>query len=358
MDFVFEKVAQSKYSKARAGFLYTKHGVIPTPTFMPVGTLGTVKSLTPEMLDSCQTTIILGNTYHLSLRPGVDVLKKFDGLHEFMHWNKPILTDSGGYQVFSLSKNRKISEDGVLFSSHIDGSARMFTPSSVLELQRLFKSDIMMPLDICTPYLASYEQTEQDLCLTHKWERSLYEEWEKSPKDQWLFAIVQGGLFHDLREKSVEYLRKLDFPGYAVGGLSIGEPKENLEEMMAYTLALLPEKKPRYIMGLGLPENIDFAIKHGGDMFDCVIPTRLARHGQVFLRGNRVNIKKKCFQYDTTPLDSTCLCYTCKYYSRAYLRHLFLSKELLSHTLLSIHNVYYLNNYVQMIRQSIIDESM
>lgn len=356
-DFEFEIIKRSKKSKARLGKLKTPHGEIQTPIFMPVGTQATVKGITPVQLLAENVEIILSNTYHLALRPGVDLIKDFGGLHDFMGWQGPILTDSGGYQVFSLAKQRRISNQGVTFQSHIDGSKHLFTPESVLDLQFGFNSDILMPLDICSPYPCSEKQISADMSLTHQWARQAKNHWEKNHQNRWLFGIVQGGMYKHKREESAKALIDIDFPGYALGGLSVGEPPDLLAEMMAFGADLLPESKPRYAMGVGLPENLEWAISHGIDMFDCVLPTRLARHGQIFMTidgiAQRKNITRAEYSTDLTPLDSCCQCYTCKHFSKAYLRHLFMAKELLAHTLLSIHNIRFLMDLVQKIRDDI-----
>jgi queuine tRNA-ribosyltransferase len=354
-EFKFEIIKEDPKSKARAGILHTPHGPLETPVFMTVGTQATVKSVTPQQLHEMDVPILLANTYHLALRPGPDLIEKHGGLHKFMNWDKPILTDSGGYQVFSLSNQRKITPDGVTFKSHIDGSKHVFTPKSVIDIQRKLNSDIMMPLDICTEYPATKKKVAEDLKITHAWEKEAVEYWRHTNTPQWLFAIVQGGMYKDLRAESAETLSKMDFPGYAIGGLSVGEPRELLEEYIAYTAPLLPDEKPKYVMGLGLPENLDFAIQQGVDMFDCVIPTRLARHGQVFMKNERINIKKQCYKDDLTPIDSDCTCYTCQHFSKAYLRHLFIAKEILASTLMSIHNIHSLVNQVRSIRNRILE---
>jgi queuine tRNA-ribosyltransferase len=342
----FEITEESTKTKARKGILHTKHGSIKTPVFMPVGTQGTVKGLTVDMLDEIGAEVILGNTYHLSLRPGEDLIDSFDGLHNFMNWKKPILTDSGGFQVFSLSKMRKITEEGVMFKSHLDGSERFFSPESVIDIQRKIRSDIMMPLDVCSPYPCSKEQAKADCNITHKWEKRAKEHWQKNKNDQLLFGIVQGSVYKDLREESAKILTDLDLPGYAIGGLSVGEPMELMEEYIEHTLQFLPKDKPRYLMGVGMPENLEYAVNQGVDMFDCVLPTRLARHGQVFTSNGRMNIKNKQFFNDKNPIDANCQCKTCQNYSRAYLRHLFMAKEMLASILMTYHNVYYLINLV------------
>ena len=354
--FSFEIIQESKTSGARAGIIHTPHGSIKTPAFMAVGTQATVKSLTPEMVKACHSDILLSNTYHLALRPGTDLIEACGGLHTFMNWDKPILTDSGGYQVFSLANCRKIAKDGVTFKSHIDGSSHKFTPKSVIDHQRKLGSDIIMPLDICTEYPATRKKTESDMQITHNWETEAFEYWSKNPNQQALFAIVQGGMDKELRNKSAETLTALDFPGFAIGGVSVGEPLEDMHAIMTHTTPLLPKEKPRYVMGIGLPENLKHAVLQGVDMFDCVLPTRLARHGQFFLNTRRVNIQNAKFTTDTSPLDPDCTCYTCASYTRAYVRHLFKSKELLANSLLSIHNIHSLNTYVSQLRESILNE--
>lgn len=352
----FQVIKTSQKSKGRAGIFHTAHGPILTPAFMPVGTQGTVKSLTPDMLHGLGAQIILGNTYHLSLRPGIDLIKSFGGLHQFIGWDKPILTDSGGFQVFSLSKIRKITPEGVIFQSHIDGSKHLFTPENVVDLQLGFNSDILMPLDICSGYPTSYEQTHQELDITTAWETRAKKHWDIHHTHQQLFSIMQGGMYPDLRKKSAEALVALDFPGYAIGGVSVGEPTALLEEITAVSASFLPENKPRYLMGVGLPDNLSFAVGHGIDLFDCVIPTRLARHAQAMTSEGKLNIRNKQFTQDKSPLDPLCTCYTCRHFSRAYLRHLVMCQELLGHTLMSLHNVHYLVHLVEAIRNDILSE--
>jgi len=356
MKPVFEIVKKSKHSKARAGLLHTAHGTIQTPVFMPVGTLATVKSLTPPQLNDCGSQIILSNTYHLSLRPGEALVQKLGGLHAFMKWDKPILTDSGGFQVFSLSKIRKVTPEGVAFQSHIDGSKQWFSPQRVIDIQRALGSDIMMPLDVCTEYPATHEKTKSDLEITLKWIKESFEYWQENPNNQLLFAIVQGGLYTDLRKHCVDTMLNYDFPGYAIGGVSVGEPKEDLENLLAFCADLLPENKPRYAMGIGLPENLSFGVEHGIDMFDCVIPTRLARHAQALTSEGKLNIRNKQFTEDQDPLDPACSCYTCTTFSRAYLRHLVMCREILGHVLMSLHNVHFLVRWVDTMRERILNE--
>ncbi len=353
MPFRFEVLKTSKISQARAGRLHTPHGVIETPVFMPVGTQATVKGLTPDQILGTGAQIILSNTYHLALRPGMELIRKMGGLHRFMGWDRPILTDSGGFQVFSLSNIRKIRGGGVEFRSHIDGSKHFFSPESVIDLQLGFGSDIMMPLDICSPYPASEDQVLKDMELTHEWARAARRYWEPRADGRWLFGIVQGGMFAHLRKQSAEALTALDFPGYSIGGVSVGESRELMEQCIADTAPHLPVEKPRYLMGVGLPENLEFAIHQGVDMFDCVIPTRLARHGQVFIGRERVNVRRQEFREDERPIDPACGCYTCRHFSRAYIRHLVVAEELLAPVLMSIHNVQTLVTFVEAIRRSI-----
>ena len=332
---------------ARAGRLVTAHGAIPTPIFMPVGTVGSVKALAPDDLDAIGAPIILGNTYHLYLRPGDELVARLGGLHRFASWPGAILTDSGGFQVFSLSSLRKIREEGVEFRSHIDGSRHVFTPESVVRIQRNLRSDIMMPLDECVPYGADYAYTERSVGLTTRWAERARAAWPAGSGPNLLFGIVQGGFFEDLRRRSAEELRALDFDGYAIGGLSVGESKAELHAMLRATAPLLPEDKARYLMGVGTPLDIVLGIAAGVDMFDCVLPTRNARNGTLYTSRGKVNIKRKEYAEDEGPLDPECDCYTCRTFSRAYLRHLFVSKELLSFRLNSLHNLTY---YLRLVR--------
>ena len=347
----FEVIKKSSKSHARAGKLYTNHGVIETPVFMPVGTQGTVKTLTPHMLHEINVQIILANTYHLALRPGKDLLKEKGGLHNFINWPKPILTDSGGFQVFSLSKMRHITEEGVIFRSHLNGDKHLFTPESVVDLQLAFNSDIQMPLDICSPYPCTKEDAIKDLDQTVRWAKRAKDEWEKRHTGQMLFGIVQGSYYKDLREKAVEMMTELDLPGYSIGGMV---PIGQINEISGFTAQLLPENKPRYLMGVGLPENLVQNIADGLDMFDCVIPTRLARHGQFFTKTGRGNIRKAEHRSNDESLEKGCACYACKNFSKSYIHHLFKANEILALTLLSYHNVYFLVNFVQNIREKIL----
>ncbi|NNG00272.1 MAG: tRNA guanosine(34) transglycosylase Tgt [Desulfobacteraceae bacterium] len=339
----------------RAGTVHTLHGTIQTPIFMPVGTLGTVKSLSPEDLEENGARIILGNTYHLYLRPGGDIIDLFSGLHDFMQWPHPILTDSGGFQVFSLAKLSKISETGYNFQSHIDGSRHMLTPEASIEMQIRLNSDIMMCLDQCIAYPSDHDQAKSALELTTRWAARCKTTWmNRTDGQNSLFGIVQGGMYKDLRDLSVQQLIDLDFPGYAVGGLSVGEPKPLMMEMAAHTLPQLPADKPRYVMGVGTPEDLVELVTLGADMFDCVMPTRNARNGQLFTRFGTINISNAEHRTAIEPIEEGCTCYTCRKYSRAYLRHLYTCREILAYRLNSIHNVHYYLSLVNQMRLSIV----
>ncbi len=345
---------------ARAGLLHTGHGTVPTPMFMPVGTVGSVKAIAPDDLAAVDARIILGNTYHLYLRPGDELVARRGGLHRFAAWDRPILTDSGGYQAFSLSSLRKISEEGVLFRSHLDGSKHLFTPEKVLSIQRNLGSDIMMVLDECVPYGTAYEYTKKSIALTTRWalrSRAAFpaELTQSGQAYNLLFAITQGGFFKDLRTASVEDLAPHDFDGFAMGGLSVGEPKPEMYELLAHTAPQLPAHKPRYLMGVGTPFDILTGIKNGVDMFDCVLPTRNARNGTLYTSLGKINIKRKEFAEDDGPLDPTCNCYTCRTFSRAYLRHLYVAKELLSFRLNSLHNLAYFLDLAREARAAILE---
>jgi queuine tRNA-ribosyltransferase len=349
----FENIHKDNSCKARAGILTTDHGVVETPIFMPVGTQATVKTMTPDDLLRSDVQIILGNTYHLYLRPGHKLIEEFGGLHRFMHWKRPILTDSGGYQVFSLKEIRKIDDDGVTFQSHLDGSYQRFTPQSVLDIQRSLGSDIMMVLDECAPYPSTREYAEKSNELTLKWAaiaRELYE--KKQPlygHKQFLFGIVQGSVYKDIRQKSAEELIKMDFPGYSIGGLAVGEPVEKMYEMTDFVTALLPDNKPKYLMGVGKPEDLLENIERGVDMFDCVIPTRNARNGTVFTQNGKLIIKAGRFKKDQNPIDEYCDCYTCRNFSRGYIRHLLNVNEILGLKLATIHNIHF---YMWLVREA------
>lgn len=348
----FEVLHQDSGTKARRGRMKTPHGTVETPVFMPVGTQATVKAMKPESVEATGAQIILANTYHLMLRPGSDIVREAGGLHEFMNWHKPILTDCGGFQVFSLGHMRKITEEGALFSSHIDGSRHMLSPEKSMEVQNDLGSDIIMGFDECAPPDASYDYIAKSQARTTRWlERCI--EAHKFPERQALFGIMQGGFFRDLREESAREIVKFDLPGYAVGGISVGETKEQYTGVLDYAPDLLPYDKPRYVMGIGTPDYILEAVERGVDMFDCVEPTRIARHGMATTSRGRVNIKNARYERDFGPLDPECDCYTCRHYSRAYLRHLFKAGETMSAMLLSEHNLRFLSRLSEDIRKSI-----
>ena len=340
-------------NRARAGVLHTAHGDIPTPIFMPVGTVGSVKAVAPDDLQAIGAPIILGNTYHLYLRPGHELVARHGGLHGFASWPGAILTDSGGFQVFSLSSLRKIREEGVEFRSHLDGSRHLFTPEKVLEIQLALNSDIMMMLDECVPYGASREYTEKSLALTSRWAARAIDAYPPGSAPNLLFGITQGGFYKDLRTRSVEEICALDFDGFAIGGLSVGEGKREMYDLLDHTAALLPADKPRYLMGVGTPLDIVTGISMGIDMFDCVLPTRNARNGTLYTSVGKINIRGKKYAEDDGPLDPACQCYTCRTFSRAYLRHLYVSKELLSFRLNSLHNLTYFLKLVRNARAAI-----
>ena len=350
MAFHFRLLAKDPMSQARLGKVETSHGSFSTPAFLPVGTQGTVKSLTPEELMEMGVEAILGNTYHLYLRPGHEAVGRLGGLHAFMHWERPILTDSGGYQIFSLGDLRKISEEGVTFQSHLDGSLHFLNPERVVEIQRVLGSDIAMVLDECIPYPSPYEYVKASTRRTTRWaERCLRAKGGETA----LFAIVQGGMYPDLRRESAYDLTQMDFQGYAVGGLSVGEPKSMMLDILEGTLPLLPEASPRYLMGVGTPEDVLDSVMRGADFFDCVLPTRNARNGTLFTSEGKISIKQARYAEDPGPVDAACSCYTCRHYSRAYLRHLYLAKEILSSRLNTIHNIFYYMSFLKEIREAI-----
>ena len=356
MAFHFEIIKKDRSSRARLGRVETDHGSFTTPAFLPVGTQGSVKSLTPEELVEIGVEAILGNTYHLYLRPGHEIIGRLGGLHTFIHWERPILTDSGGFQIYSLGSLRKISEDGVTFQSHLDGSSHFLTPEKVMEIQTALGSDIAMVLDECVPYPSPFEYVKAAMERTSHWaKRSLEVRRENDPA---LFAIVQGGIHRDLREESAQTLVEMGFQGYAIGGLSVGEPKPAMLDVLAWTTPLLPENAPRYLMGVGTPEDILDAVMLGVDFFDCVLPTRNARNGTLFTSSGKISIKQAQYAEDGRSVDETCACYTCRHYSRAYLRHLYLSKEILSSRLNTIHNLYYYINLLVKIREAIQEDRL
>lgn len=339
---------------ARAGIIKTPHGEIETPVFMPVGTQATVKMMTKEELETIGTQIILGNTYHLYLRPGDNLIAKLGGLHSFMNWNKPILTDSGGFQVFSLGAIRKIIEEGVHFRSHIDGSKHFISPEKSIEIQNNLGSDIMMAFDECPPGMSTREYLIPSIERTTRWAKKCIDA-NKNKDKQGLFAIVQGGIYEDLRDKSLNELYEMDddFSGYAIGGLAVGEPREDMYRILKYITPKLPENKPRYLMGVGEPLDMLEAVENGIDMMDCVQPTRIGRHGTVFTKYGRLVIKNKIYEEDTRPLDEDCDCYSCKNYNRAYIRHLFKAEEMLGQRLATIHNLHFLIKLMSNARESI-----
>lgn len=348
----FEILAEDSKSRARRARLHTTHGAVETPVFMPVGTQATVKSLSPDEVHALGARIILGNTYHLSLRPGAERIARLGGLHAFMAWPGSILTDSGGFQVFSLATIRTIDEDGVTFQSHIDGSRHRITPESCMEIQELLGSDIAMCFDECTPYPVSRDYAQASMERTVRWARRCRDAHKR--EDQMLFAIVQGGVFEDLRRACVEALAAMDFPGYAVGSLAVGEPKDVMLDVLEAVVPNLPHDKPRYLMGVGMPEDLLEGVWRGIDMFDCVVPTRNARNGMVFTPWGALQIKHSCYADDPKPIDAECSCYTCRTFSRAYLRHLFMARELLVYRLLSLHNLHYFLTLMESIRDALV----
>ncbi|MDO8535738.1 MAG: tRNA guanosine(34) transglycosylase Tgt [Candidatus Omnitrophota bacterium] len=358
---MFRLIHKDKSSKARLGVLETACGEVNTPVFMPVGTQGTVKAMSNDELIECGAEIILGNAYHLNLRPGLDIIKKAGGLHKFMGWQRPILTDSGGYQVFSLAKLRKLSEEGAEFSSHIDGSRHFITPEKAIEIQQVLGSDIMMAFDECVHYPAARDYVEQSLDLTTKWARRSKKYFEevsrcqsvKAPGKQLLFGIVQGSTYLDLRKKAVEELLKIGFDGYAIGGVSVGEPQSLIHEISAYTASLLPQESARYLMGMGTPVDILEAISNGIDMFDCVVPTRNGRNGQAFTWNGELQLRNAEYKEDFSPIDKDCGCMACRLHTRAYIRHLFNTGEILGLRLVSLHNIHFYVKLIQKSRQAI-----
>ena len=353
----FEIQATCPETGARAGLLHTAHGTIETPVFMPVGTQGTVKGLTPrDLLNDLDAKIILANTYHLFLRPGHERIERFGGLHRFMAWPRPILTDSGGFQVFSLDTLRKVTEEGVLFRSHLNGDAHFFSPESTVDVQLAFGSDIMMVLDECLAYPASHQDALESMHRTIRWARTGYQHYLRREKGLHcaLFPIVQGSMYRDLRIACAEALLELDAPGYAIGGLSVGEPRDLSQEMAAITAPLLPADRPRYVMGAGMPEELPQYVAHGVDMMDCVLPTRNARNGYLFTSHGKVVIKQARYTDDEGPLDPACGCYTCRTFSRAYLRHLFQAGEILFSILATLHNIRYFLDIMRQIRHAIL----
>jgi queuine tRNA-ribosyltransferase len=351
---MFTILEEDAVTRARRGLLNLGHGTVETPVFMPVGTNAAVKAISHRELEEIGFDLILGNTYHLYLRPGLEVIRGFGGLHTFSSWKRNILTDSGGFQVFSLAPFRKIREEGITFRSHVDGSSHVFTPEGVIEAQTLFGSDIIMPLDVCTPPGITYGEALSALETTTAWAKRSRDAWRTQDKPPGkLFGIIQGNFFADLRRQSAEEILSLDLPGIAIGGLSVGEPWETFCELLARTAALLPREKPRYVMGIGTPEYILEAVENGIDMFDCVFPTRIARNGTIFTGNGRIALKKEDNINSGQPLDPNCSCYVCKRYSRAYMRHLFKAGEMLGPMLATYHNLFYMKNFIEKVRESI-----
>ncbi len=347
---------RSSQSRARTAELATRHGVIQTPVFMPVGTQATVKAITPENLREIGAQIILGNTYHLFVRPGHRLIERCGGLHRFMNWDRAILTDSGGFQIFSLKELSRITEEGAAFRSHLDGSRLFLSPEDAIEVQEALGSDIMMCLDTCIPYPADRTETSGATALTGRWAWRCRE--ARTKPDHLLFGIVQGGMYPDLRRESARTMIDIGFDGYAVGGLSVGEEKEQMYDMTEVTADCLPDEYPRYLMGVGTPEDLVEGVWRGIDMFDCVMPTRNARNGTLFTSTGRVVLKNSRYRDDQLPVDESCDCYTCRNYSRAYLRHLFVSREILSYQLNTIHNIHYYINLMRQIREAIAEDCL
>lgn len=353
----FRIIYECPNTGARIGELTTPHGIIETPVFMPVGTQATVKTMTPEELEDIGAQIILSNTYHLYIRPGHKLIKKAGGLHNFMNWGKPILTDSGGFQVFSLSKLREVTDEGVIFRSHLDGSKHVFTPEKVIEIQNSLGSDIMMCLDECVAYPCEYEEAKAAVRRTTEW-AARCKRFHGETRQQLLFGIIQGSIYKDLRIKSTEEILGLDFPGYAIGGLSVGEPKDVMYEILEDVVPLLPREKPRYLMGVGSPDCLIEGVIRGIDMFDCVLQTRIARNGTVLTSQGKLVIKNAEYDEDFLPLDPECDCYVCQNYSRAYIRHLFKAKEILGLRLTTYHNLYFTIQLMEKIKSSIKENNL
>ena len=352
MAVTIELLGKDPNSRARRGRLHTPHGTVETPVFMPVGTQASVKTLNPEEVRDLGAQIILSNTYHLYLRPGHDLVAEAGGLHKFMNWSGSVLTDSGGFQVFSLSELRKITEEGVKFRSHIDGSEHFLSPEKAIEIENALGADIIMAFDECTPWPCEWEYAKRSMERTTRWAKRCQEA-HKRPHDQALFGIVQGSTFADLRQEHARQIVELDFPGYAIGGLSVGEPKDLMAEMLDATVPLLPEDKPRYLMGVGSPEDLVEGVWRGVDMFDCVLPTRIARHGTVFVPDGKLTVRNAEFARDFRPIQEGCDCYACQNYTRAYIRHLLKAEEMLGLRLCSIHNLRFLVRLMEEIRASL-----
>ena len=355
--FRYELIKEDKHTGARLGKIHTSHGVINTPIFMPVGTQATVKSMTSEDLEEMDANIILGNTYHLYLRPGQEIMEKAGGLHNFMNWDRPILTDSGGFQVFSLNDLRKITEEGVEFCSHLDGSRHFMSPEKSIDMQNTIGADIIMCFDECAPADADYEYTKKSMEMTTRWAKRCKDA-HKRPDDQALFGIVQGGMYEDLRAESVRGLTEIDFPGYSIGGLSVGESKDTMYRILDATVPLLPKDKPRYLMGVGSVDALLEGVIRGVDMFDCVLQTRIARNGTAITSQGKVVVRNATYKEDFTPLDPECDCFVCRNYTRAYLRHLVKCNEILGARLLTYHNLYFTLKLMEKVRNAIMEDNL
>ena len=355
--FRYELIKEDKHTGARLGKIHTSHGVINTPIFMPVGTQATVKSMTSEDLEEMDANIILGNTYHLYLRPGQEIMEKAGGLHKFMHWDRPILTDSGGFQVFSLNDLRKITEEGVEFCSHLDGSRHFMSPEKSIDMQNTIGADIIMCFDECAPADADYEYTKKSMEMTTRWAKRCKDA-HRRPDDQALFGIVQGGMYEDLRAESVRGLTEIDFPGYSIGGLSVGESKDTMYRILDATVPLLPKDKPRYLMGVGSVDALLEGVIRGVDMFDCVLQTRIARNGTAMTSQGKVVVRNATYKEDFTPLDPECDCFVCRNYTRAYLRHLVKCNEILGARLLTYHNLYFTLKLMEKVRNAIMEGNL
>ena len=353
----YELIKTCRQTGARLGKLHTPHGVIHTPTFMPVGTQASVKGMSPEELKEIGAQIVLCNTYHLYMRPGDDLVKEAGGLHKFMNWNKPILTDSGGFQVFSLSDLRDITEEGVNFKSHIDGSKHFISPEKAIEIENNLGADIIMAFDECTPYPCEYDYAKRSLERTTRWAKRCKDA-HKNTEKQALFGIIQGSVYEDLRKQSAKEIVELDFPGYAIGGLSVGEKASEMYSMLDVTVPLMPVEKPRYLMGVGTPDYLIEGVIRGIDMFDCVLPTRIGRNGTVLTSGGKLIVRDAKYARDFNPLDSNCDCYTCKNYTRAYIRHLLKAQEVLGIRLTTWHNLRFLQNLMSGVRKAIMEDSL
>lgn len=355
--FRYELIKEDKHTGARLGKIHTSHGVINTPIFMPVGTQATVKSMTSEDLEEMDANIILGNTYHLYLRTGQEIMEKAGGLHKFMHWDRPILTDSGGFQVFSLNDLRKITEEGVEFCSHLDGSRHFMSPEKSIDMQNTIGADIIMCFDECAPADADYEYTKKSMEMTTRWAKRCKDA-HRRPDDQALFGIVQGGMYEDLRAESVRGLTEIDFPGYSIGGLSVGESKDTMYRILDATVPLLPKDKPRYLMGVGSVDALLEGVIRGVDMFDCVLQTRIARNGTAMTSQGKVVVRNATYKEDFTPLDPECDCFVCRNYTRAYLRHLVKCNEILGARLLTYHNLYFTLKLMEKVRNAIMEDNL